>query len=57
MHIHRHLLKLILRNFPGGLVVKTLPSNAGGIGSIPGCGAKIRYASWPKNQNIKEAIL
>ena len=57
MHIHRHLLKLILRNFPGGLVVKTLPSNADGTGSTPGWGAKIRYASWPKNQNIKEAIL
>ena len=24
------------------------------VGSIPGRGAKILYASWPKNQNIKQ---
>ena len=29
------------RNFPSSPVVKTLPSNAGGVGSIPGWGAKI----------------
>ena len=35
-----------------------LPSNAWGAGSIPGQGAKILCASWPKNQNMKrEAIL
>ena len=34
-------------------MVKTLPSDAGGAGSIPGQGAKIPHASWPKNQNIK----
>ena len=45
------------KHFPGGLVLKTLPSNAGGTGSIPGLGAKIQHASWPKHQNIKEAIL
>ena len=45
-------------DFPGGPVVKTLPSNAGGEGSIPGWGAKIPHASWPESQNIKkEAIL
>ena len=45
-------------NLPGGPVVKTLPSNAGGAGSIPGGGARIPHASWPKNQNIEtEAIL
>ena len=38
-------------DFPGDPVVKTLPSNAGGAGSIPG---KIPHASWPKNQNTKE---
>ena len=27
---------LKLRDFPGGPVVKTLPSNAGGAGSVPG---------------------
>ena len=42
-----------LRDLPGGPVVKTSPSNAGGAGSIPGRGAKIPHASWPKNQNIK----
>ena len=40
-------------------MVKTLPSSAGGASSIPGQGAKVAHASWPKNQNIKktEAIL
>ena len=32
-------------------MVKTLPSNAGGTGSIPGRGTRIPYALWPKNQN------
>ena len=32
----------------------TSPSNAGGVGSIPGRGAKIPHASWPNNQNIKQ---
>ena len=41
-------------DFPGSPVVKTMPSNAGGAGSIPGWGAKIPHASWPKNQNIKQ---
>ena len=43
-----------MRDFPGGPVVKTLPSNAGGAGPIPGWGAKIPHALWPKNQNIKQ---
>jgi len=30
-------------------VVKTSPSNAGGVGSIPDGGGKIPCASWPKN--------
>ena len=33
---------------------KTSPSNAGGVGSIPGRGAKIPHASRPKNQSIKQ---
>ena len=34
---------------------KDSPSNAGGEGLILGQGAKIQYASWPKNQiNIKQ---
>ena len=32
----------------GGPVVKTLPSNAGGVGLIPGRRAKIPHALWPK---------
>ena len=35
-------------------MVKTLPSNTGGAGSSPGQGAKIPYASQPRNQNIKQ---
>ena len=35
-------------------MVKTSPSNAGGASLIPGQGAKIPYASRPKNQNIKQ---
>ena len=30
-------------------MVKTLPFNADGVGSIPGQGAKITHASWPEN--------
>ena len=41
-------------DFPGDLVVKTSPSNAGGTGSISGQGAKIPHASGPKNPNIKK---
>ena len=40
--------------FPGGPVVKTLPSNAGDRGSIPCWSAKIPHGSVPKNQNIKQ---
>ena len=32
----------------------TSPSSAGSVDSIPGRGAKIPHASWPKNQNIKQ---
>ena len=39
--------------FPGGPVVKTLPSNAGGAGSNPHQGTKIPHALWTKKQNIK----
>ena len=41
-------------NFPSGPGVGTLPSNAGGIVSIPGWGAEIPHASWSKNQNSKQ---
>ena len=35
-------------------MIKTLPSNEGGAGSIPGQGAKIPHASGPEKQNIKQ---
>ena len=38
---------------PGGLVVKISPSNAGGVGSIPGWGAKIPHASGLKKKKKK----
>lgn len=46
----RHLvdlhLNLRLRDFPGGLVLKNLPSNAGVTGSIPGWETKTPRAVW-----------
>ena len=38
------------RDFPGGPLVKTSPSNIGGAGSIPGREAKIPHALQPKSQ-------
>ena len=42
------------RDFPGGSIIKTLPSNAGCVGSILGRGAKIPHAVRSKKQNIKQ---
>ena len=47
----------INRNFPGGPAVKTLPSNAGVTGSIPGQGAKTLRASAKNPKHETEAIL
>ena len=45
-------------DFPGCLEVGTLPSDAGGAGSISGWGAKITHALWPKKPKHKaEATL
>ena len=41
------------RGFPGHLVVKTLPSNAGSMSSIPGLEAKIPYGSQKNTQTKK----
>ena len=41
-------------DFPGGRVVKTSLSNAGGAGLIPGPGAKIPHALRPKQQQEKK---
>ena len=38
------------RDFPGGPLVKTSPSNVGGAGLIPGRGTKISHASWSKTK-------
>ena len=47
-------LKTYSRDFPSNPVVKTLPSNVGGVGSIPDQGTKIPHASQPKKQNITQ---
>ena len=39
------------RDFPGGPVIKTLPSNAGGGDLIPGWGAKMPHALQTRDQN------
>ena len=41
-----------MKGLPGGPVVKTLPSNAGGVGSILGQEAKIPHAAWPKKPKL-----
>ena len=51
LHIITHLSK---RDFPGGPVVETLPSNGQGADLIPGQRAKIPQALQPKNQSIKQ---
>ena len=42
------------RDFLGGPVLKTLPSNTGSASSIPGQGTRIPHTLWPKSQNIKQ---
>ena len=46
--------KLKMWDFPGYPMGKTLPSNAGGMGLIPGQGAGIPHALWLKDQNIEQ---
>ena len=48
------LFKVKWRELPGGPEVKTSPSSAEGAGSVPGQGAKIPHASWPKKKNKKK---
>ena len=43
-----------VRDFSAGPVIKISSSNTGDAGLIPGQGAKIPHASWPKTQNIKQ---
>ena len=41
-------------DFPDGPLVKTSLSSSGGVGLIPGQGAKILHASRSKSQNKKQ---
>ena len=50
----KSLQNIMEGTFPGGPVVKTLPFNAQGVGSIPGWEAKILQALRPKHQSIKQ---
>ena len=45
---------ILSRDFPGGPVVKTSPYKTGGVGLIPGQGAKILRALWPGKQTNKQ---
>ena len=49
-----HSFKIQIRDFPGGLVVKTSPSKAEGVGLIPGWGTKTTHAWNPNSKNIKQ---
>ena len=42
------------KDSPGGPVVKTSPSDAAGVGSIPGWGAEIPHTLGPKNRNRRQ---
>ena len=42
-----------LRDFPGGAVFGTLPSDAGSAGLIPGQETMVPYALWLKQQQQK----
>ena len=42
------------RDFPGGPVVKTLRSNAGGMGLIPDWGTQIPYAPGQKTNTVRQ---
>ena len=45
---------MVFGDFPGGPLVKTLPSSAEGASSFPGWGAKIPHALQPKNIKQKQ---
>ena len=48
------IYRVVRTHSPGGPVVKTSPSAAGGVVSIPGWIPESPYVLWPKNQNIKQ---
>ena len=41
-----HTIEIKSGDFPGGPMVKNLPSNAKDMGSIPGQGTKIPHTAW-----------
>ena len=47
-------LLIEMREFSSGPVVKTSPSNAGDVGSIPVQETKVPHALGPKNQNLRQ---
>ena len=49
MRSHPQRMKVDGRDFPGGTLVKNLPSNAGDVGSIPRWGTKIPPATGQLN--------
>ena len=50
-----HLKCILARDFPGGPVVKNLPSNAWDTDSIPGWGAKIPHAAGQLSLYLRSA--
>ena len=54
IQLSKYYFKNICGDFPGSPVVKTSASNTGGVGLIPGQGAKIPHASWPKKPKQKQ---
>ena len=40
-----HFLNWKMRDFPGGPMVRNLPSNAGGMSSVPSWGTKVLHAA------------
>ena len=46
-------LKIIVRGFPGGAVVESLPANAGDMGSSPGLGGShVPRSSWAREPQL-----
>lgn len=57
-NITERRLKTPMGGLPGGLAVKTSSSNVGGVGSVPGWGAKIPcfWAKTPNNNIVTNSI-
>ena len=49
-----YLYKNTFQGLPGNPVVKTSPSNAGDMSTIPGWGAHIPPASEPRSQGVEQ---